>query len=163
MDVIAHKLNSGKLFTDIEALGFEYFPENYFTCMQITPYQWEVISLDQNLDDMSRIIEIINDYTKLSFIDIQRESPIQYAYALGCALSQKETDRVQFFNEILSGAFTFKLENWEVPDLESVDDEISINLIKKTNPNIKPRRYRCKVRVTKSGNIYGYREIEDIP
>jgi hypothetical protein len=162
MDVIAHNLNNGKLFTDIEALGHEYVPENDFGCSQVTPYQWEVISLNDSTDKWENFHEIIDNYIKLTQRDIQREDPRQYAIALGSVYSRDQKYSKDLIREILAGEFTFKLENWEVPDLRNIQDKIIVDLLKKVNPNIKPKRYLCKVRVTKSCNIYGYRELEDI-
>lgn len=162
MDVIANKLNNGQINTDISTISNDYFPEKEFDCIKITPYQWEIVSFDDSSDKWGDLYGIIDNYIKLTQRDIQREDPRQYAFALGSVYSRDQKYSKDLIREILAGEFTFKLGNWEIPDLSTVKDKIVVDLLKKVNPDIKPKKYRCKVRVSISRNFYGYREIEFI-
>ena len=70
-----------------------------------------------------------------------------------------EANVFQYVNGLLSCENCLKLQKWEYPPMDlATADELSIKL-RKNNENVSLQKYYCKVRISKSGNIYVYREI----
>jgi hypothetical protein len=81
---------------------------------------------------------------------------------IGQVYREFSTNKNQFIRKIISGEFWFELKNPELPEMDQVVDGVVKDLLKTINTKITPRKYRCRVRIGKSSNIYVFRDLDFI-
>lgn len=160
MDRIVERLNNGQLFTEIEALPPDYNPGRSYKYNELTNYQWEITSVETAGLDANFLNRIEKDYVIATTSDIAKMDAIQGLMQIGRKASNWTTENIlQYINGLLSGENSLELQKWEYPDVDPKSlDQLGISL-KKNNSSLIPKKYFCKVRISKSGNIYVYRDI----
>ncbi|MCX6250548.1 MAG: B12-binding domain-containing radical SAM protein [Bacteroidetes bacterium] len=128
---------------------------------EITPYQRELVFLSPDLITPAFEKRLRDDYLGQTMSDMSRDDVLQGIGALGRSYMHRKEMNV-FFSDIISGKFSFELKNQPKPDDSDKNNEPMVQaIIDKIKPNIIPRRYRCRVRLGLSGNVYIFREIQN--
>ncbi len=160
MDIIVERLNKGKLLPKSDELLIRRIFEECNT-KKITPYLYEIKSIKKNVIIPELFTRITEEFVKPTMYDIQDEDFSQGLMISGHIFSLNSSKRsyVKYMSEAISGKFYFELKKTH---FES--DEIDVGLKKpvkvRVNLNLVPKRYYCKIRLSKSGNIYVYRDIQ---
>jgi len=158
MDKIAERLNKDKLFMDIDSLPSGFTTNNSMYCEKISPYQWEIIKIDDRSDYDAIYDQIMKYYIRPTINDIQKEDFRQSTIAEGkLYLHLDKKNKIGFINDYLSGKEIYHLKKLDLPEMDG-NDPLS-GLLKKINRNLKEKKYKCKVHISKSNNFYVFREI----
>jgi hypothetical protein len=150
MDRIAQYLIDGGLI--IPGISAD---SNLIKTKDINEFQKEVVEISPELISPALELRLVTDYLAQTMSEINKEDVRQGITALGASHGRKN-DQKKFFSEIISGSFKLELKNWSKPEnvepnLKDIFDQISSNIIQK--------KYRCRVRLGISGNVYIFREV----
>lgn len=160
MEIIANRLNSGALLKITESVNPGYQPEDYFTCRTATTYQWEVLSMDKEPGGDAPICESVEHFIQATMEDIWKHDFRQGITYLGAIHREFATNKTQFIRNIISGKFCFELKGAKLTDMDLIEDGMVKETLKQIDPNAIPRKYWCKVRIAKSGNVYVFRAMQ---
>jgi len=159
MDAIANRLNRGLLKTDFNN-DKEYDPlQDGYKCSEINQYQWEIFDVASGKVSETLRNMVINDYLSRTMVDLDKLDFRQKLIALGSSYSQLSTKKDDFIKEIISGEYKIRVRQMDMPDKMNIQDPMLMDLLNQVRPNITPKEYRCRVRVTRSGNLYLFREL----
>lgn len=160
MDRIVERLNSGELFTNIETLPANYNPGSSYKYKEITNYQWEISGVEMSGLDANFLKRIEKDYLLATNSDVSKIDVMQGLLQIEQIKDNWTTDKIlQYINGFLSGKNSLELRKWEYPDVDAKSlDQLGIAL-RKNNSSLNLKKYFCKVRISKSNNIYVYRDI----
>lgn len=160
MDRIVERLNNGELFTEIEALPADYNPGRSYKYKEQTDYQWEISGVEMSGLDANFLKRIEKDYLLATNSDVSKIDVMQGLLQIEQIKDNWTTDKIlQYINGFLSGKNSLELRKWEYPDVDTKSlDQLGIAL-RKNNSSLIPKKYFCKVRISKSNNIYVYRDI----
>jgi len=160
MDNIVDRLNNGKLFTDFGSLPTDYEPGKEFNYDLKTPYQWEIKSIEKSGLNNALIQEIQSGYISPTMSAISKEDFRQGLMCVGQLSSLLPNNWLEFINDLLSDRDSLKLADFGSPIIDPDDDVLISDLLNRINRNIIPKKYICKLRISKSRNIYVFREIQ---
>ena len=109
-------------------------------------------------DSVTEILasRITNDFINPTLQDIEKEDFRIQLMAVGRIYREKMGKKNEFYRKILNGTEFLELKKMEIPD--SSDTLMSIAL-SRINRNLQPKKYRCRVHIGASSNIYVFREI----
>lgn len=151
MDRIASMLNADKI--QVHKIP----EENLNSLRKLTDYQYELTEVKEWINKKNLHAAINNFYIDPTIYEINLEDVTQYFIKVGELHREFLTEEVKdnYFKTIISGEYSYKLEKWDYDD-SNTDPKYKV----RRNPNLKPKLYHCRVRVSKSGNIYVFRDIE---
>jgi radical SAM superfamily enzyme YgiQ (UPF0313 family) len=163
MDRIVQRLHAGEINTDKSNCVDRNEFEKSVTFREVTPFQRELVSWRPNLNNPELFARITNDFINPTKAEIGSEDAIQLLMITG-ELFQKnysKESQLKFMAEILNGKYYFELRKFP-----NRPDELDMGMQKpikiRLNPDLIPKRYYCKVRLSKSNNIYILRDIQKV-
>jgi hypothetical protein len=99
------------------------------------------------------------EYIHPTIANISKEDLTQKSKLVGELYSQRDTEtQHQFINDLILGNRYYELKKPEV-NFESLENLYGKGNVVNFHPDLTPKKYYCKTMVSKSGNIYVFREI----
>jgi radical SAM superfamily enzyme YgiQ (UPF0313 family) len=124
---------------------------------ETTFFQKELVSIPLELITPQFEKRLVDDYLAQTMSDISRDDVLQGTEALGASVLRRN-HRKEFFSEIVCGNFSFEVKDRPKP--EKSEEPMIQAILDKIKPNLVPRKYRCRVRLGRSGNVYIFRELQ---
>jgi radical SAM superfamily enzyme YgiQ (UPF0313 family) len=156
MDRIAERLNNGELTKSEQELTTGKISDDKIIKKQLSEFQWEII--DIQLDSINEILttRILNDYINPTLQNIEKEDFRIRLLAEGHIYRATHEKKNELYKNFIDGSESLTLQKWDIPD---TNDPLISNTLGWINRNLQPKKYRCKVNVGVSSNIYVYREV----
>jgi radical SAM superfamily enzyme YgiQ (UPF0313 family) len=148
MDNIANWLNES---TFLEKINQGY---DYSGLKKTGKFHFKIENIRCGIDPSNLYAQIDRNFIKATLDDINKEDKRQSVGWIGRFIS---FNIKKFFHHLLAGKSFMNLEDWPVEE-SSNPNLVQIDL--KINPNLKPKKYFCEVRIGESGYLYVFRRVE---
>lgn len=160
MDRIANRLNVGDFLFENRSEPMNCMPGSEYSFHKVTKYQWEITEILKDPINEFLFLRIISDYISQTIADIEKEDFRQSLISLGRTLEDLTVPgRRKLINDFLTGKECLEIKTLGFNNEEPVTDIMIKELLSRINKNLLPRKYKLKIRVSVSGNLYVYRDI----
>lgn len=149
MDKIARRFEDGDLTIPGQKLSGKQIKSR-----AVNEYQKELTFLPPDQIRLELAWHLLDVFVIQTLKDIASEDVRDYLRELG--KTARHMKDKEFFSDLISGQMVYELRPTEKPEKTEPYFE---RILAGVDPNRRAKKYRCRVRIGTSGNVYIYREI----